>query len=173
MPAKWFVAITALIVVGILAGQITREEESLPFEPELGSREATPIAPWIDPEGDMDRFFPGATEFKTEKYPLSGQQLELAKKLGRPLEPGENLLTLHRIYKGAEQVGSVIIRRVKGENGAIDLVIAISETGGVIGKRIQRSREPDDQAQTEALEEAVRAALILYEARGGGIKPHH
>lgn len=143
MCGRFLAAIALLAVAAGLARRLAYEDQRPPYEPELRLVEPVPIAPWIEPEKDMRTFFAGADRFETEKHPLSALQTELAQKLGRPLESGENLLTVHRIFNASQPVGSVVIRRVKGQHGSIDLAIAISGEQTVRGLRVQRSREPE------------------------------
>lgn len=143
MRVRVFVATAVVSAVVILANLLTKDHDAAPFEPGSRIAEAVPIAAWAEPEKDMAEFFPEADHFKIEKYTLSAKQGELAQRLGRRLEAGENLLTVHRVYKGPSFVGSVIVRRVKGEHGSIDVVLALCEDKRIRGIRMQRSREPD------------------------------
>lgn len=136
-------ALVICLAAAMVASRLTNQKDAAPFEPRSGAAEPAQLAPWIDDEKDIETFFPGADNYQTEKHPLSSQQTELAQKLGRSLEPGENLLTFHRVYTKTNPVGAVIVRRVKGEHGALDLVIAISNEEKTKGLKIQRTREPD------------------------------
>jgi hypothetical protein len=200
MSGRVIIGCAVVFVAAILANRLVSHTEPPPFEPRSGAVESLPVVPWIDEERDLRQFFPGADRAVTEKHPLSAQQTTLAQKLGRPLEPGENLLTFHRVLKSDQQIGAVIIRRVKGEHGAIDLVIAISENDTVNAVKIQRTREPEQildalqkasavspwndaaydalpseaQISAKAIVDGVRSSLILYAARNGAAsKPHH
>jgi hypothetical protein len=101
-----------------------------------------PLCPWREPEADMQALFPGATRYEAETRILSGLRLELQTKLGRLPSGDENALHLFRIYRDQILLGTVTIRRVKGEFGAIELVLAIGTDRQVRGWRVQRSREP-------------------------------
>jgi hypothetical protein len=101
-----------------------------------------PLCPWREPEADMQALFPGATRYDAETRILSGQRLELQTKLGRTPSGDENALHLFRIYRDQTLLGTVATRRVKGEFGAIELVLAIGADQQVRGWRVQRSREP-------------------------------
>ena len=108
--------------------------------------EAAPMCPWRQPEADMRAFFPGATGYRTETLILTNHLRELQKRLGRRPTPDENPLYVHRVLQGSQQIGSVLVRRVKGEFGAIEIVLAVKD-GTVAGLRLQRLREPAPIAQ--------------------------
>lgn len=103
--------------------------------------ETAPMCPWREPEADLRRFFPGATGYDTEILILSGARGELAQRLGRPPTAEENALYLYPVHGGAGKLGTVLVRRVKGESGAIEVVLAVDTDGRVAGVRLQRYRE--------------------------------
>lgn len=105
--------------------------------------EGAAMCPWREPDSDLAAWFPGATRTETEVLILSGLRPELAARLGRPVTAEENALHLHRVLENGRQRGEVVVRRVKGESGAVELVVALSPDGSVLGIRVQRSREPD------------------------------
>jgi hypothetical protein len=105
--------------------------------------EPAPPCPWREPEQDLRAFFPQADHYQTEERILSGQRLELADRLGRPPTAEENALSVHRVFHQQQSLGTVLTRRVKGEYGAIEVVLAISTNGRVCGLRLQRLREPE------------------------------
>jgi hypothetical protein len=78
---------------------------------------------------------------------LSGLRQELAVGLGRAASGDENALPVHRVYQGDKLLGNVLTRRVKGEHGAIEIVLATSLDGSVHGLRLQRLREPESNAR--------------------------
>lgn len=121
-----------------------------PFEITSRPLEAAPICPWREPAEDLKRFFPGEPRYETETRILSGLRLELTKRLGRSPGPEEISLQLHRVGEMKHPLGSILTRRVKGEHGAIEVVVAVGEDGRVRGVRLQRQREPTPIA--EALE---------------------
>jgi len=100
------------------------------------------LVPWRDPRGDMARFFPGATGYESETRILSHRRLELAKRLGRAPMGDDLLLRLHPVRQGTRRAGVVLVQRVRGEHGAIEMVLALTPEGRVRGARLQRSREP-------------------------------
>jgi hypothetical protein len=119
------------------------------LEPTPPRIEAEPLCPWREPDQDQRQFFPEADGHETETRILSGLRVELAQALGRNPTAGENTLRLYRILHGQHQLGTVLTARVKGEYGAIELVVALDTDRAIRGLRLQRSREP----------EAIAAAL--------------
>lgn len=104
------------------------------------------MCPWRQPEADMRACFPGATGYRTEALILTNHLRELNKRLGRRPTPEENPLYVHRVFAGTRQIGSVLARRVKGEYGAIEIVLAVKDNA-VVRLSIQRLREPAPIAQ--------------------------
>lgn len=109
-------------------------------------REAAPLCPWREPQRDLRQFFPGATGVHEETWILSHLRLGLIHDLGRPLLAEEMLLRPFRIFKDRAPLGTILVRRVKGEFGAIELVLAVTPDGRVRGLRVQRQREPETVA---------------------------
>src|SRR4249920_2684924 len=114
----------------------------VPVESKVSPPEPMPLCPWREPEADMQALFPGATRYEAETRILSGMRLELQARLGRIPSGDENALHLFRIYRDQILLGTVVTRRVKGDFGAIELVLAIGTNQQVRGWRVQRSREP-------------------------------
>jgi hypothetical protein len=140
-------ATVVLLLVGRWA--MPRDDTPIPFAAAHTHQESAPLCPWREPERDMRRFFPGSTGTHEELRILSHLRLAFLHDLGRPLAAEELLLRPYRVLRGSERVGTVLVRRVKGEYGAIELVLAVAPDGHVRGLRLQRQREP----------EAVAAAL--------------
>jgi hypothetical protein len=139
-----FVSIGLLVALAAGAGwMLRREHRPEPvYEPASHAIEPAPLCPWRTPEADVQRFFPGATVCRSETRILSGQRLELARRLGRQPRAEENSLELHRVLRDAQDVGTILTCRVAGEHGAIEIVLALDPGGAVCGLRLQRSREP-------------------------------
>src|SRR5437773_8435155 len=91
--------------------------------------EAAPACPWREPADDLKRFFPRAHHYELETRSLSALRLDLAARLGRPLEPEENLLRAFRIYGENSVLGTILTRRVKGSHGALEIVLATDIQG--------------------------------------------
>ena len=116
------------------------------FEPKTNPPEAAPLCPWRQPEADMNRLFPGATRYEHRTRILSGQRVELAERLGRQPAGEENALHLYRVYRESTFLGTILLRRVKGEHGAIELVVAADPEHQISGILLQRLREPEPAA---------------------------
>ncbi len=108
------------------------------------------LCPWRNPEPDRHQFFSNSTEVREETLILSAKRLEVARQLGRPSTGEENALKVYRILRYNEAIGAVVARRVRGESGAIELLLAVGNDGKVVGARLQRLREPE--AVTRALQ---------------------
>lgn len=105
------------------------------------------ICPWRSPEADLKRFFPSSTEVQDETLILSRWRPIVEKRLGHAPGGADNALRLHRILRDRTPLGVVITRYVRGESGAIELVLAVDKDSKVIGARLQRLREPDEVAR--------------------------
>ena len=139
----WSTCAAAVILAVVWQVQTRRREPAVLFDPPVRPIESAPLCPWREPEMDLKTFFPEGASYITETHVLSGLRVELAKHLGRPAEPEENTLTLHRVFARSEKIGFVLTRRVKGEHGSIELVLALNPRGEVQGVRLQRLREPE------------------------------
>ncbi|MEO8428869.1 MAG: hypothetical protein ABI651_17370 [Verrucomicrobiota bacterium] len=140
----------AVTLIVVLAAWWTRISLSLsletPSELKTSRIEAAPMCPWREPDADLRAFFPEATRYETETRILSGLRVELADRLGRMPTAEENALHLYRVFREQEPIGTILIRRVKGEYGAMEIVLAVSQNAQVRGVRLQRSREPESVA---------------------------
>ena len=105
------------------------------------------LCPWRDPAGDRRRFFADSTGYRDETLVLSAFRQQLQQRLGRPPTGEDNALIVHRIMAGLRPDGMIVTRRVRGENGLIELVLAVSADQRVIGARVQRHREPPETAR--------------------------
>ncbi len=101
------------------------------------------LCPWREPEADRMMFFPDSTSAREETLILSHEQHAIEQKLGRTLSGDYNAIRINRILKGSSPLGVVITRRVRGESGVIELVLAVGNAGEVIRAKLQRMREPD------------------------------
>src|SRR5258708_1895596 len=82
------------------------------------------LCPWRDPDGDLKQFFPTATGHQEETLVLSRERQALGRRLGRTPTGEENALQIHRISQGTTPLGVIVARRVHGESGLIELVLA-------------------------------------------------
>ena len=110
-------------------------------EPEDG------LCPWRDPKADLKQFFAANVQEQEEVIVLSRKRQEIGKRLGRVPTGDENLLRVYRIRQKTKLLGTVIPRRLRGESGVIEIVIAVDTHGKVIGAKLQRLREPNSIAK--------------------------
>ena len=145
---------TMALVLAVAAWRISESSRApeIPFETENRPPSLAPLCPWREPDNDLKLFFPDATRYELETRLLSGRRLELAERLGRIPTGDENALRVHPVYRGQTPLGMVLTRRVKGEFGAIELVLAIGTNQQVCGLRLQRLREP--AASSAALQDS-------------------
>jgi len=149
MARRVLFGIGGLVALSAVVGW--RLEQSSPTETLVEAQaslpEAAPLCPWREPQADLRQVFPAATRYEIETRILSGQRLELAQRLGRTPTGDENALHLYRIYHENTPLGAVVVRRVKGAYGAIELVLAADTDRRVCGLLLQRSREPEPIAR--------------------------
>jgi hypothetical protein len=137
---------------GIWAAASIRSDDA-PFVHLASPEEAAPLCPWRDPDGDLRRFFPGATRHVTETRILSAQRLELQNRLGRTPLPDETALQYYAVYAGSEP-----------------RVVAVGPDGAVRGVRLQRLREPEESVRALSAErwlarfKGVRAGAASWNA---------
>lgn len=155
--------VAALVVLLIVLFWWSIESSSAPerpFETQTKRIEGAPMCPWREPERDLERFFGSQSRYEKETRILSGLRTELAVRLGRNPTAEENSLYIYRVIKDGQPAGAVVTRRVRGEYGAIEIVLAVSQTGRVLGLRLQRQREP------EAIAAAIESTAWLEAFRG-------
>jgi len=155
----------ALLALGIAAAAVIPvvfRPPELPVVRLAGSNPGAPDpVPWREPEADLRRFFAGADRHREEVRILSRERETLIRRLGRQPTGEEHLAVLHRVLAGDRPIGTVMVRRVPGTGGSIEVVIAVSPQGKVRGIRLQRQREPAEVA--ELLES--RRWLSAFEGR--------
>jgi hypothetical protein len=134
----------AVVCVAFFGWRMTQRLSTETFkDPTAKPPEPAPLCPWREPGMDLKAFFPGATRYVVETRILSGLRLELAQRLGRVPTGDENALRIYPVYRSDSPLGSIMTRRVKGEYGAIELVLATDTNRVVRGLRLQRLREPE------------------------------
>ncbi|HEV2472801.1 MAG TPA: hypothetical protein VGS41_09065 [Chthonomonadales bacterium] len=99
------------------------------------------LCPWRNPERDRVQFFPSSTGYRDETLILTPMHSEIERKLGRPMTGDDNALQIHTVLKDGRPTGAIVTRRVRGECGLIELVLAIGTNGRVVGACVQRERE--------------------------------
>src|SRR5262249_2095067 len=141
MRSSVVLAAFALAACAAVIAWRSHDRTEVVSDPKTSPPEAAPLCPWRDPQNDLKAFYPDATGYHLETRILSGMRLQLAEKLGRPVTGDENALHLYRVERNGALLGTIVTCRVKGENGAIELVLGIDTNRVVRGMRLQRLRE--------------------------------
>ena len=142
--SRLFCFLGGALVLVVIGWKISRPSSTETFsDANAKPPEAAPLCPWREPEKDLKMIFPTATGYKVETRILSGLRVELRERLGRAPAPDENALHFYSIYREETFLGTVLTRRIKGEHGAIELVLATDLERRVCGLHFQRLREPE------------------------------
>lgn len=107
----------------------------------------SPVCPWREPQRDLAILFPPATNYFTESRIVTRLTLEIEKQLGRHMNSDEKPPRLHRVRHQNQTMGSVLVARIKGEHGGIEIVTGVETNGTVRGMLIQSQREPEAVAE--------------------------
>ncbi len=109
------------------------------------------VCNWRFPDKDIQTLFPKATGYKTEVLTYSKtERVKIESLLGAKLDDDETQFNFYRIYKGTEKIGLVLTHSVKGQYGAIEVVVGLGNKNDTITKSnktiinrvlIQRDRE--------------------------------
>jgi hypothetical protein len=140
------VALGVGLLVAVVVPNLIKAPELPITRTGTGPTRTPEMLAWREPEADIARFFPGANSHREETRILSAQRPELIRVLGREPTAEEHLPVLHRVLRGGSPAGVVMVRRVKGEAGSIEVVIAVDPERRVRGVRLQRQREPKETA---------------------------
>lgn len=197
-------AILALVGLGafLCLRQLSRESHTV-FEPDVRRVEPVTPCPWRDAETDMTNWFAGATRYFVQDLVLSGKRLQLQERLGRPVRPEEMALHCYPVLSNETPLGTVLTRRIKAENGAMEIALALDAEHKVRHFKIQRIREPstivdaltrcdlekqirsksasdeiaficpDAWTLADGLAKEVKALLILYDLGYSQLSPAH
>lgn len=136
-------AAVSLVVWLLLPAPPSQTSNERPAPPATNSVDPARLCAWRDPSRDLPDLFPGATNCRSEVRILTSRRAELAKRLGRQPDADEEVLRVHRVLAPGSLSGVVLVRRVKGENGPIELVLGVDNGGAVRGLRLQRASEPE------------------------------
>jgi hypothetical protein len=142
-----FIALVVSLVG--LAMVFWRERTAKPDGPRVELRagqETAPVCPWREPASDLHKLFAPATNYVVEARIVSRSMAEIETRLGRHMTADENPMRLHRVQHEGRRLGSVLVTRVKGEHGSIEMVIGLETNRQVRGVLIQSHREPDPVA---------------------------
>lgn len=138
--------LSSLLALGLLAGTA-----------------AASLCVWRSPDRDIAEIFE-ADGYKTVFEDVDdARQARIEDRLGIELDPDETQFKFFPVFKADRQVGTVMTHVGKGQFGAIEVVVAVVDTGaGPVVKevRIQRDREKAKQA--------LRGAEFLGQFRGMG-----
>lgn len=142
------VALFALLVSGCT---VPSPNETLPVLTTGKATEEPAMCPWREPDADLHRFFPKATHYKRDTLILSSLRVEVLRRLGPKVPIQSNTLYAYRAQTQTPNeenatVGTLLVRRVSGQWGAIEMVLAVNNARRVVGLRIQRHREPPEVA---------------------------
>lgn len=122
-----------------------------------GSTTEAPV-PWREPDADRRRFFPTADGAREETRVLSGEWRVLRERLGRAPTGDDFALRLQRVTHQSHRLGAVFLRRVRGDAGAVEVVVALDEEARLVGLRVQRQREEPATARVLARDDWWAAA---------------
>jgi hypothetical protein len=143
----------ALVCVSLLALTLALvwRGRSLDPDPEHTTKdtaraEPSPVCPWRQPERDLFALFPAATTCVLETRVVTSLTAEIQKQLGRLMHPDENPLRIHRVTHHGQTAGSVLVTRVKGEHGGIEIVMGVETNGSIRRVLVQSQREPAEVA---------------------------
>jgi Na+-translocating ferredoxin:NAD+ oxidoreductase RnfG subunit len=159
---KWWIATVALITVAIAVQYVTarRYAADVVSLPERSSAKPAQMCPWRNPDRDRRILFPQATRHQARTAILTHLFAQLKEQLGRWPTADDNPLYVYDVFDGSKPVGSIAARRVKGQYGALEIVVGVDTQGAVRGVLIQRSRE------TAEIEAALLKSGWLNTLRG-------
>src|SRR5690242_1774241 len=123
--SRSLLAIASLPVLAAALAVVLRRGEGPPLEVvTLKGRadESAGLCPWRDPSGDLKRFFPGATGYRTELLALSRKRAEILKRLGPGASIRSNAFYYYPVERAGAIAGSVLVERAAGRYGAIEVV---------------------------------------------------
>jgi hypothetical protein len=163
---KWWMATVALIPVAIAAQYVSarRYAADVVSLPERTSAKPAQMCPWRNPERDRHILFPQATRHEARTAVLTHLFVQLKEQLGHWPTADDNPLYVYRVFAHQKLLGSIAARRVKGQYGAIEIVIGVDLQGLVRGVLIQRLREP------QKVEAALLSRRWLNAFRGKSVR---
>lgn len=126
---------------------------------------------WRFPDKDIQTLFPKATGYKTEVLTYTKpEKVKIESLLGAKLDDDETKFNFYRIYKDTTKIGLVLTHSVKGQYGAIEVVVGLTnkyDTTSKIYKNvisnvlIQRDREikSKDLRSTKFLDQFINKTV--------------
>ena len=138
---RWFVLLA--FAIGVMLFVNLRPRITPPMQEKAAAAlEAAPLCPWREPQRDLSLMFSAATNFTVESRIITAMLVPAQKRLGRLLNPDENPLRIYRPLGPGGRLGSILVTRVKGEHGGIELVIGADTNQHVARVIVQSHREP-------------------------------
>jgi hypothetical protein len=138
---------SVVLAVGAVCWSLVARRDEAVYEPHIPKIEANAPCPWRGAEHDMSNWFPNATRSETRDLILSDKRVALEEQLGRRLLPEEMALHYFEVQNGTTTVGYVLPRRLKGQNGAIEIVVVLDSEHRIRALKVQSMREPAEVAQ--------------------------
>ncbi len=145
-PGTLFVALVLAVVVVVVFRWRGSPKAAHVHPKPSAVVDTSPVCPWREPLHDLSVLFPPSTNYLTETRILSGLTAELDRRLGRHMTADENPLRIHRARHDGTTLGSILVTRVKGAHGGIEIVTGVDTNGAVRGVLIQSQREPESVA---------------------------
>jgi hypothetical protein len=116
---------------------------------------------WRSPDEDIAEIY-NADSYKTVFQDITDvQRQRIEQQLGYSLDPDETQFKFFPVYKGDNQIGTVMTHAGKGQFGVIEVVVAVIDTGnGAIVKRVRIQRD------REKAKAALRSTKFLGQFKG-------
>lgn len=104
------------------------------------------------PGRQLKQTFPEATRFTSQQVTLSSSQVErIQRAINTRLTTEERSPTFYPAYQADERIGMVIFVDETGENGIIEIGIALNSSGQIAGVKILAHREKSTIKKVEFL----------------------
>jgi hypothetical protein len=107
---------------------------------------ASGAVPWRSPARDLAVLFPGGAAGEAEIVSLSRARAAIVRRLGAGYRMETTGLVRYPVRVRGVLKGHVVVRRLAGPHGSIELVVGIDKGGAVAGVVVQREREPEECA---------------------------
>jgi hypothetical protein len=141
-------AVVIAIIVGAGVWVFGPQAPELQFvELKVPAHEEQAMCPWREPDADLNRYFPTATSHVTEVVILSPLRKPILDRIGKGVKLNYNAIYYYPIFAGNKPLGDILVNRVTGPHGGIEVVTALDSAGIIRGVRVQRHREPPEIAK--------------------------
>jgi len=112
------------------------------------------------PGRQLKQTYPQATRFTSQQATLNSGQIErIEQALNARLTPDDRRLTFYPAYKGDQKIGMVIFVDETGENGLIEIGVAINQDGKITAVKILDHRESGAIKKEEFLRQFVNKSI--------------